>query len=78
MNPDQLAEQVSELRWLVSELGNETEALTTTAYPYSHRFLMQNLTRRITQVAQRTSECLTQSVLAPVAHHEVQPIEQSA
>ena len=46
----ELAEQVNELRWLVCELGNERDALATTPYPQVHRFLMHNLTRRISRL----------------------------
>ncbi len=74
----ELAEQVNELRWLVCELGNERDALATTPYPQVHRFLMHNLTRRITKVAQATGERLSQFTPTPVACPEVQPIEQQS
>ncbi len=74
-----LTEQVSELRWLIYELGNELNTLATTPYPQVHRLLMQCLAKKVAQVAQRTCESLSQSVPTPVARpEEVQPIEQSA
>ena len=46
-----LRAQVSDLHWLVDELGQELDALATTPYPLVHRFLMRTLTSRIAQVA---------------------------
>ena len=43
--------QVTELHWLVEELGHELDALATTPYPLVHRFLIRNLTTRIARVA---------------------------
>ncbi len=43
-------DQLSELRWLVYELGQEVDALATTPYPLVHRFLIRNLTTRIIKV----------------------------
>ncbi|HLQ28127.1 MAG TPA: hypothetical protein VK140_02685 [Ktedonobacteraceae bacterium] len=63
--PD-LSEQVSELRWLAYELGNEMKALETTAHPLAHRFLMHGLTRRMAQVAQSACSFLTEPVTNPV------------
>ena len=79
MNIPDLTEQVSELRWLAYELGNEMKALETTAHPLAHRFLMHALARRMARVAQRTTECLSQPIPSPVARsEEVQLTEQSA
>ena len=50
MNTTDLSEQVSELRWLVSELRSELETLTTTPYPLAHRFLMRGFAKRLIAV----------------------------
>jgi hypothetical protein len=46
-----LRERITELRWLVDELGHELDALATTSYPRVHCFLIRTLTTRIAQVA---------------------------
>jgi hypothetical protein len=66
MNTTGLSEQVSELRWLVYELGKEMETLVTTPYPHVHRFLMHSLTRKIAQVAESACSSLTEPVTNPV------------
>ena len=76
MTTPELAEHVSELRWLVSELGNELETLETTAYPLAHRFLMHHLAQRIARVAAHTAQCLSPSIPTPVARSEKQPVER--
>jgi hypothetical protein len=78
MSTSELAELVSELRWLVSELGNELETLETTAYPLAHRFLMNGLAQRIARVAEHTTQCLSPSLATPVARPEEQPVEYPA
>ncbi len=60
MNTTDLSEQVSELRWLVSELRSELETLTTTPYPLAHRFLMRGLAKRLTTVAEHACQSLSQ------------------
>jgi len=66
MNTTGLCEQVSELRWLVYELGKEMETLGTTPYQHLHRFLMHSLSRKIAQVAESACSSLTESVTTPV------------
>jgi hypothetical protein len=66
MNTTGLSEQVSELRWLVYELGKEMETLVTTPYPHVHRFLIHSLTRKIAQIAQSTCSSLAEPVITPV------------
>lgn len=73
-----LPEQISELCWLVYELAHELETLATTPYPQVHHFLMQNLTRRITQVAYATGEHLAHLPSTPLARCDMQSIEQLA
>lgn len=75
MNTSELTEHVSELRWLVYELGNELETLETTAYPLAHRFLLHHLTQRIARVAAHTTHCLGESLATPVVRPQEQPIE---
>jgi hypothetical protein len=55
-----LREQITELHWLVDELGHELDALAATPYPLLHRFLLCNLTTRITRVAGQVQRHLTQ------------------
>ena len=45
-----LQERITELCWLVDDLGQELDALATTPYPGVHRFLMRTLTTRIARV----------------------------
>jgi hypothetical protein len=54
--------QITELRWLVDELGHELDALATTPYPLVHRFLMRTLTTRIAQVAVQVQSHLTEQL----------------
>ena len=51
---EHLAEQMSELRWLVYELGQEVETLSTTPYPHVHRLLAHSLAAKVAQVAEAT------------------------
>jgi hypothetical protein len=75
MTSPELSDHISELRWLVSELGNEMQVLETTAYPLAHRFLMHRLARRIARVAAHTTHCLNPSLATSVARSEEQPVE---
>jgi hypothetical protein len=54
-----LTAQMSELRWLVSELGHEVQALSTTPYPHVHRLLVQSLATKIAQVAEAPCESVS-------------------
>jgi len=62
MSPTTVREQITELHWLVDELGHELDALATTSYPRVHRFLMRNLTTRIAQVAVQVQRLLTEQL----------------
>jgi hypothetical protein len=73
MNLPELTEQVSELRWLAYELGNEMQTLETTAHPLAHQFLMHGLARRIAQVAAQTCHSLSQPTSSPLACPEEEP-----
>jgi hypothetical protein len=72
-------EQISELRWLVDELGQELDALATTPYPQVHHFLMCNLATKIALVAVQV-----RAVLSEPSHDQHLPadaarlLEQSA
>jgi hypothetical protein len=77
MNTHDLPEQISELRWLVYELGHELQALSTTPYPHVHRFLIHTLAKKVAQVAEAACESASSSLLTPVVRHEVQPTLQS-
>ena len=66
MNTSELSKQVSELHWLISELGHELETLAITPYPLVHRFLMHSLTRKVAQVAELACSSLTESITTPV------------
>jgi len=60
LNSSLLSAHISELRWLVDELGQELETLENTSYPRVHCFLMLNLTTRIVQIATQVHKALTQ------------------
>ena len=51
MSLEALSAHLSELRWLVDELGQELDTLESTSYPRVHCFLMHNLATRIARVA---------------------------
>jgi hypothetical protein len=53
-------EQMTELHWLVGELGLELEAMATTSYPRVHCFLMRNLAARIARVAVQVGSSVTE------------------
>ena len=72
-------DRITELHWLVDELGHELDALATTSYPHVHRFLMRNLTTRIAQVAVQMQSHLTDQLPGkPFPSDEMPLIEQSA
>jgi hypothetical protein len=72
-------EQISELRWLVDELGQELDALATTPYPRVHHFLMCNLATKIARVAVQVRGVLSeQSHDKRVPADATRPHEQSA
>jgi hypothetical protein len=56
-----LSAQISELRWLVYELGREMQTLETTSRPHIHRFLVHALARKVALIASATcfSICLS-------------------
>ncbi len=71
--------QITELHWLVDELGHELDALATTPYPRVHHFLMRNLTTRIAQVAVQVRSQLTEELPdQPIPSSVVPLVEQSA
>jgi hypothetical protein len=71
--------QITELHWLVDELGHELDALATTPYPCVHRFLMRNLTTRIAQVAVQVQSHLAEQLPDKQSlSDEVRLVEQSA
>jgi hypothetical protein len=79
LNTCLVSEQITELRWLIDELGHELDALATTSYPLVHHFLMRNLTTRITQVAVQLQSHLTKQLPDQLFPSSVVPlVEQSA
>ncbi len=79
MSTNAVRAQITELHWLVDELGNELDALATTSCPRVHHFLMRNLTTRIAQVAVPVERHLTQQPPdMKESSDEVRPLEQSA
>jgi hypothetical protein len=60
LNSRPLSEQITELRWLVDELGQELDALVSTPYPRVHRFLLRNLATRIVKVAVQVRSIVTE------------------
>ena len=79
MSPTALRAQITELHWLVDELGHELDALTTTSYPQVHHFLMHNLTTRIAQVAVQVQSHLTEQLPGKSFPSDERPlVEQSA
>jgi hypothetical protein len=59
MQNEHLSAQISELRWLVYELGREMQALSTTPYPHVHRFLVHTLAKKVAQVAEAACESVS-------------------
>jgi hypothetical protein len=51
MSLEALSAHLSELRWLVDELGQELDTLERTSYPRVHCFLMHNLATKIARAA---------------------------
>ncbi len=79
MSTTVLRERITELHWLVDELGHELDALATTPYPRVHRFLMRNLATRIAQVAVQVRSHLTEQLPdQPIPSSVVPLVEQSA
>lgn len=79
MSTTALRVQITELHWLVDELGHELDALATTPYPLVHRFLMRNLATRIAQVAVQVHSVLSESAPDTRVSSTVAPlVEQSA
>jgi hypothetical protein len=79
MSPTTVREQITELHWLVDELGHELDALATTSYPRVHRFLMRNLTTRIVRVAVQVQRHLIEQLPEKPSPSNVVPlVEQSA
>jgi uncharacterized coiled-coil protein SlyX len=79
LNTCLISEQITELRWLVDELGHELDALTTTPYSLVHRFLMRNLTTRIARVAVQVQRHLAeQPPHMKESSDEMPLVEQSA
>jgi len=71
-------EQISELHWLIDELGQELDALATTPYPLVHRFLVCNLTTRIARLAVQVQRHLTEQLPDQYVPSDVVPlVEQS-
>jgi len=62
MSTTVVRERITELHWLVEELGHELDALATTPYPLVHRFLICNLTTRIARVAVQVRSYLTEQL----------------
>jgi len=60
LNSRPLSEQITELHWLVNELGQELDALVSTPYPRVHRFLLCNLATRIVKVAVQLRSIVTE------------------
>jgi hypothetical protein len=72
-------EQISELHWLIDELGQELDTLAITPYPLVHCFLMRNLTTRIARVAVQVQSHLTgPSPDRSISSHVTPLVEQSA
>ena len=72
-------EQISELHWLIDELGHELDALAVTPYPLVHCFLMRNITTRIALVAVQVQSHLTEQLPGKsLSSDEVRLVEQSA
>lgn len=61
LNSSPLSAPISELRWLVDQLGQELDTLESTSRPRVHRFLMLNLTTRIVHIAAQVHRTLTRS-----------------
>jgi hypothetical protein len=79
LNTCLVSDQITELRWLIDELGHELDALATTPYPLVHRFLMRNLTTRIARVAVQVQSHLTEQSPDQLFPSSVVPlVEQSA
>ena len=79
MSTTVLREQITELHWLVDELGHELDALATTPYPLVHRFLMRTLTTRIARVAVQVHGALSEPTRDRSVSSSVVPlVEQSA
>jgi hypothetical protein len=79
LNTCLVSEQITELRWLIDELGHELDALATTPYPCVHRFLMRNLTTRIARVAVQVQRHLTEQPPGmKESSDEMRLLEQSA
>jgi hypothetical protein len=79
MSTTAIRAQMSELHWLVDELGHELDALATTPYPRVHHFLMRNLTTKIVQVAVQVRSHLTEQLPdQPIPSSVVRLVEQSA
>ena len=79
MSTTVVREQITELHWLVDELGHELDALATTPYPLVHRFLMRNLTTRIAQVAVQVQRHFTEQPPGmKESSDEMRLLEQSA
>jgi len=79
MSPTALRAQITELHWLVDELGHELDALATTPCPLVHRFLMRNLATRIAQVAVQVQSHVTEQLPDQLLSSTVVPLlEQSA
>jgi hypothetical protein len=72
-------ERITELRWLIDELGHELDALATTPYPRVHRFLMCHLANKIARVALQVQRHLAEQLPEkPLLSDEVPLVEQSA
>jgi len=72
-------EQISELHWLIDELGHELDALAVTPYPLVHCFLMRNITTRIALVAVQVQSHFTEQLPDQPFLSNVAPlVEQSA
>ena len=79
MSPTAIRAQISDLHWLVDELGHELDALATTPYPLVHRFLMRNLATKIAQVAVQVHSVLSEPAPDRSISSNVAPlVEQSA
>jgi hypothetical protein len=79
MSTNAVRAQITELRWLVYELGQELDTLATTPYPLVHRFLMCTLTTRIALVAVQVERHLSQQPPdMKESSDELRLLEQSA
>ena len=79
MSTTVVRDQMTELRWLVDELGQELDALATTSYPRVHRFLMRNLATRIARVAVQVQRHLAEQPPDQPFPSNIAPlVEQSA